>query len=259
MQRKTVLITGVSRRRGIGYSLAKRCLSLGMNVLIQHYVGHDERQPWGKDDISQVIKSLEQYKQDGAVFANQSVNFESDEAILSMESWMNEYGPIDYLVCNHAMSGHDGDIESLKPSWLDQHYQVNTKASMLLIQMFVRQFEPTRGLGKVLLFTSGQSLGPMSDEICYALSKGANSEITKSLAHHLAPKNITVNCINPGVTNTGYLDEPVQVQRLWIKDSFPFGRMSTPNDTANLVEFLLSDKGDWMTGQVFHSEGGFIR
>lgn len=105
--------------------------------------------------------------------------------------------------------------------------------------------------------TSGQSLGPMPNEISYALSKGALVEIVKSLAHDLANKNITVNAINPGVTNTGYLDE-YDLQD-WIDSNFPFGRLSMPQDTANLIAFLLSDRGSWITGQIINSEGGFIR
>ncbi|MBO1206136.1 SDR family oxidoreductase [Staphylococcus nepalensis] len=88
--------------------------------------------------------------------------------------------------------------------------------------------------------TSGQSLGSMPNEISYALSKGALFEIVKSLAHDLVIKNITVNAINTGVTNTGYLDG--YDLKAWIDSNFPFGRLSEPQDTANLMLSYFSIK-----------------
>jgi 3-oxoacyl-[acyl-carrier protein] reductase len=108
----------------------------------------------------------------------------------------------------------------------------------------------------VVLFTSGQQLGPMSGELAYATSKAALAGITLSLADTLADRGITVNAVNPGPTDTGYADPPVHEL---VARRFPGGRWGTPDDAARLVAWLCTDDGAWITGQVINSEGGFRR
>ena len=107
-----------------------------------------------------------------------------------------------------------------------------------------------------MLFTSGQHLGPMAGELPYAVSKGAIHQMTPTLADHLAGRGITVNCVNPGPTDTGWAEPMLQVE---VAELMPSGRWGTPTDAANLVAFLVSDEGGWITGQVIDSEGGFRR
>ena len=96
----------------------------------------------------------------------------------------------------------------------------------------------------------------MADEIPYAVSKGAIHQMTRSLADHLADRRITVNAINPGPTDTGWATPDLAEA---VARSMPFGRWGSPEDAANLVAFLVSDDGAWITGQVIDSEGGFRR
>jgi 3-oxoacyl-[acyl-carrier protein] reductase len=88
--------------------------------------------------------------------------------------------------------------------------------------------------------------------VAYAVSKGALAIATPTLADALADRGIRVNTINPGPTNTGYLDG-VGPARM------PAGRWGEPDDAARLVAWLCSDDGRWVTGQVIDSEGGFRR
>ena len=106
----------------------------------------------------------------------------------------------------------------------------------------------------MLLFTSGQYHGAMPDELPYIASKAALHELTGSLAAHLMPRGITVNCVNPGPNDTGYGDEDV-----WraVADRNPGGRGSTPQDAARLVGWLVSDQAEWVTGQTIASDGGW--
>ena len=108
----------------------------------------------------------------------------------------------------------------------------------------------------MVLFTSGQHLAAMADELPYAVSKGAIHQMTRSLADALADRRITVNCVNPGPTDTGWAGPELAEQ---VASSMPFGRWGAPADVANLVAFLVSDEGGWITGQVVDSEGGFRR
>ncbi len=105
-----------------------------------------------------------------------------------------------------------------------------------------------------MLFTSGQYHGAMPAELPYIASKAALRELTPSLAAHLMPQGITVNCINPGPNDTGYADAETIAA---VTARNPGRRWSTPADTARLVAWLASDEADWMTGQVIASDGGW--
>ena len=104
--------------------------------------------------------------------------------------------------------------------------------------------------------TSGQSHGPMPGEVAYASAKGALAQITPTIAAELGPRGITVNTVNPGPVDTGYLTD-----EMWsfTEPMFPFGRYGQPDDAARLLAWLVTDEAAWITGQVINSEGGFAR
>ena len=96
----------------------------------------------------------------------------------------------------------------------------------------------------------------MTGELAYAATKGAISAFTLSLSAELAPLGITVNAVNPGPTDTGWMNEEIKQELL---PKFPSGRIGIPEDAARLVAFLASEEAEWITGQVLNSEGGFLR
>ena len=106
----------------------------------------------------------------------------------------------------------------------------------------------------ITLFTSGQYLGPMTNEIAYCVSKEAIICLCKQTSYLLGDKNIRVNCINPGPNDTGYCfgEDHESVAKM-----FPSGHWGTPDDAADLVLFLHSSYAKWITGQIIASEGGF--
>jgi 3-oxoacyl-[acyl-carrier protein] reductase len=110
--------------------------------------------------------------------------------------------------------------------------------------------------GRVVNFSSGQHLGPMPDELAYAGSKGAIIAFSTSIAPSLARRGITINVVNPGPTDTGWMTPDL---RDAIADQIPMGRVGMPDDAARLVGWLASDEAQWITGQVINSEGGMIR
>lgn len=109
---------------------------------------------------------------------------------------------------------------------------------------------------KILDMTSGQALGPMTDELAYVATKGAISAFTLSLSAELAPLGITVNAINPGPTDTGWMTADIKNH---LTSKFLSGRIGLPEDAARLVSFLASEEAQWITGQIINSEGGFFR
>jgi 3-oxoacyl-[acyl-carrier protein] reductase len=167
-----------------------------------------------------------------------------------------ELGSPAILVNNAAYSLRDGFM-NLDAKTLDDHYAVNMRATFLLSVEFARRFRHSQNtMGRIINLTSGQALGPMLGELAYAATKGAISAFTLSLSAELAPLGITVNAVNPGPTDTGWMNEEIKQE---ILPKFPLGRIGLPEDAARLVAFLSSEEGQWITGQILNSEGGFIR
>ena len=101
--------------------------------------------------------------------------------------------------------------------------------------------------------TSGQGLGPMPDEIPYITTKGAIEALTTSLSVQLMKKGITVNAVDPGATDTGWIGPDLYAKI--VADS-PSGRVGEPPDAARLIQFLASGRASWITGQIIRSRGG---
>jgi 3-oxoacyl-[acyl-carrier protein] reductase len=245
---RTALITGVSRRAGIGFAIARRLIEDGVTVFVHHYVPHDRDRRWGADHMP-VVLSLLGSPPDAAF----DLAVPGAPAGL-MEVAVEALGHVDILICNHASSGPDGALSEVTDEMLDHHYAVNTRASLMLVQAFAAQHDGRPG-GRVVLMTSGQNLGPMRGEIAYAASKGALAAITATLSDTLIDRGITVNCVNPGPVDTGW---PTPELRAAVGERMPLG-WAHPDDPARLIAWLVSEEGRWMTGQVLNSEGGFRR
>jgi len=113
-----------------------------------------------------------------------------------------------------------------------------------------------RRRGSIVFLTSGQGLGPLPGEIAYAAAKAAIAGVTLTISEELIDAGITVNTVNPGPVDTGYLTEEI---RQATAAMFPQGRWGEPDDAARLITWLLTDEARWITGQVISSEGGFAR
>ena len=159
------------------------------------------------------------------------------------------------VLINNATYSTQTDIETLSESELDKHYLVNLRATTMLTVEFIKRFQGAKN-GRIINLTSGQSLGAMSTEIAYAITKGAIETLTTTLAREAALKGITINAVNPGLTDSGWLSDSEKIK--W-QQHFPMGRVGIPLDIAKLITFLSSAEAEWITGQIIHSEGGFIR
>jgi 3-oxoacyl-[acyl-carrier protein] reductase len=260
LEGRTALVTGVSRRRGIGFAIARRLLRDGASVAIQHWAPHDAEQEWGGDDITAVVSELRGELVQGAQLIDVSADFAVDGTPEQLVSDVAErLGHLDILVCNQAMSGHDGALADIDVDDLELHWRVNARATLLMTKAYAAQHDGRPG-GRVVWMTSGQQQGPMADEIAYATSKAALAGVTASVAAGLVRRGIVLNTVNPGPVNTGYLDEGVfhTAERLAeIRERFPLGRFGEPDDPARLIAWLVSDEAQWVVGQVINTEGGF--
>ena len=107
--------------------------------------------------------------------------------------------------------------------------------------------------GRIINLSSGQSVGPMPGELAYVATKGAVEAFTLSLSAEVGRWGITVNAVDPGITDTGWIS--VELKEKCSAES-PMGRVGTPKDAARLIRFLASEDAGWITGQVIHSRGG---
>jgi 3-oxoacyl-[acyl-carrier protein] reductase len=246
------LVTGAGRRIGIGVAVARRLAADGAAVMLHSWAAHDAEQPWGGDPGGPEAVVAE-IRAAGGRAAHLSADLADPDAPARLVArTTSAFGHLDVLVANHARSGAQ-TLEQLTAAELDRCHAVNTRGSLLLTQAFAAQHDGRPG-GRVLLFTSGQYHGAMPDELPYVASKGALHQLTRSLAAHLMPRGITVNCVDPGPNDTGYADDAT---RAAVAAANPGRRWGTPADTARLVGWLVGDEAGWVTGQVVASDGGW--
>ncbi len=247
---RVVLVTGASRRIGIGAAIARRVARDGGALLLHGWEQHDAEQPWGADAGGRQALAQELTAR-GAQVRSVSADLADPLAPERLVQTAHEtFGRLDAVVANHARSSGQS-LAELTAAELDLSYAVNVRATLLLVQQWAAR---QAGPGRVVLFTSGQHHGAMPQELPYVATKGALQQLTASLAVPLIRRGITVNCIDPGPTDTGYADE---AGRRAVAQASPAGRWGRPEETARLVGWLLSDEAAWVTGQTIASDGGW--
>jgi len=250
---KVAIITGVSRRDGIGFGIAQHLASLGVNLFLHSYTPYDKMMEVDLEpnELELILEELGEYP----VSVEQlEADFERDDSPGKLFGQARKrFGAVDILIINHTYDTLK-TLDELDSEEIDRHLLVNVRTPLLLIQEFAQHFDRSEG-GRIIFLTSGGHLGPMPHP-AYVASKGALHHLTLSLSDILADKGITVNAVNPGPTLTYQPDEEINQAVL---NRMPTGRWGTPDDAARLISWLVSEEADWVTGQVIDSEGGFRR
>ncbi|CDQ38462.1 MULTISPECIES: SDR family oxidoreductase [Virgibacillus] len=241
------IVTGVSHGNGIGAAICRQLAAAGSSIFFTHF----------RAEASWPTFFQEEIRRRGVECNYLGIDLSHTQAHREiMTTAVDQMGVPTILVNNAAHSTRDG-YQILDAEIIDKHYQVNMRHTMLLSAAFARQLEQTNvDHGRIIHLTSGQAQGPMVNELAYGATKGAISAFTLSLSAELAPLGITVNAVNPGPTDTGWMTEELKQE---LHPKFLSGRIGEPDDAAKLVSFLASDQAGWITGQVIHSEGGFLR
>jgi 3-oxoacyl-[acyl-carrier protein] reductase len=255
---RIAVVTGASRKIGIGAAIARTLAAAGADVFLTYFLPYDADQPWGSrpQEVEELLAQLHAlgvraYGMEAnlAQPATPARVFDAVEGLLGQAS----------ILVNNATHSENGDIAQLDAAQLDRHYAVNVRSMALLCKEFVRRWssagEGNRGdhSGRIINMSSGQGVTPMPGELAYIATKGAVEAFTTSLAAGVARQGITVNAIDPGPVDTGWMDAELKAR---LTAQAPLGRVGMPQDIANLICFLASAEADWITGQVLHARGG---
>ena len=256
MTNKIALVTGASRKIGIGAAIAYELAAHNnIDVFISYFQPYDYESGLAGDaeEPQHLVKNLKKMGRNAAALEIDLSNAKAPQQLFDhIEA---NFGFVSILVNNATYSMGDG-IENLTAEILDKHYAVNIRATALLCAEFVKRYKknlsPAKN-GRIINLSSGQSLGPMPGELAYAATKGAVEAFTVSLSAAVAHLGITVNAVDPGITDTGWI--PPDLKAKWHTEA-PLGRVGEPEDAARLIRFLASEDARWITGQIIHSRGG---
>jgi 3-oxoacyl-[acyl-carrier protein] reductase len=247
--RPVALITGVGRTAGIGAGIAVQLATSGWDIAFTYWTAYDTRMTWGADaGATDAIESILTGHGAAAVAIEADLTDTSVPARIFDET-EERLGPVTALVVCHCESVASGLLDTTIESF-DRHFAVNTRATWLLIREFGQRFRGSPGTGRIISLTSDHTVGNLP----YGASKGAADRITLAAAHELAHLGISANVVNPGPVDTGWMTD--EIRESGIRQT-PLGRLGTPQDTAQLVDFLCSPRGQWINGQLLMSNGGF--
>ena len=253
-ERKIAIVTGASRLQGIGASICLALACKGIDVFFTYWSDYDREMPWGiNSNEPQLLQN--QIIEYGVRCEKLEIDLADALAPAKLLDVVEEILGKPHILINNATYSVDVGHDALTAEVIDKHYEVNIRGTMLLSAAFANRFSYSSG-GRIINLTSGQSLGPMVGNIAYATTKGAINTFTLTLSAEVASKGITVNAVNPGPTDTGWMTDEIKET---ILSKSPTGRIGMPQYTAKLITFLASDEADWITGQIIHSEGGFQR
>ena len=246
------VVTGVGRRRSIGASLAIGLAQDGWDLALNYWRPYDDRLGYERsaDDPEAVADACRAFGVRVELVPGDLSDPDVPAALLAAARAL---GPVTGLVMSHCESVDSSILTTEVPAW-DRHFAVNARATWLLIKAFAEQLPASAAPGTV----GGRIVALTSDHTAhnlpYGASKGALDRIVVAAAVELADRGVRANVINPGPIDTGWMDDAV---RAWATAATPAGRLGTPHDTANLVRFLFSEPGSWITGQLLNSNGGF--
>ncbi len=240
---RTVVITGASR--GIGAAIALKFAELGYNIVINYNNSYD--------DAMQVLKKVQEFG--SLAIAVKADVSKYDEAKKLVYKVCEQFGRVDILVNNAGIAEQKLFTMITESEWKHM-FDVNVN-SMFNCCKFVVPVMIKNHSGKIINISSVWGLKGASCEVHYSASKAAVIGFTKALSKELGPSGITVNCVAPGVIDTGmnsHLNSN-DIKNL-IKET-PLDRIGTPEDVAGAVAYFGGKDSDFVTGQVLEVGGGF--
>ena len=164
---------------------------------------------------------------------------------------LEQFGKVDILVNNAATDDENGNdtIETVTREVIDNTFAVNVRGSLLMTREFIQHH---KNYGRVINLST-DSAQVFAGQITYGASKATLEALTRSIAMEVGKYGITVNCVAPGPTQTGWIDADLEKAVIPL---IPMGTLIQPEDIANTILFLASEQAKMITGQVIKVSGG---
>lgn len=233
------IVTGASR--GIGAAIAKKLANDGYTVVI-NYAGNESK-------AQEVLDSI---NGNGMIYKANVASYAECEAMVN--AVYEKYGQIDVLVNNAGITKDNLMLRMTPEDFMDV---INTNlASTFYMCKLVSKLMMKKKSGKIINMASVVGLHGNAGQANYAASKGGVIAMTKSLAKELAARNITVNAIAPGFIETDMTNVLSDNVKEAILNTIPLHKMGNVDDIANMVSYLASDMGSYITGQIISIDGG---
>jgi len=240
---KVALVTGASR--GIGASIAVELAK--NNILVIGTATSDK----GVGAIEENFK-LNDLKGIGLV-----LDVNDNKSIESLIKYVEEnYGNISVLV-NNAGITKDTLLMKMKDEDWDEVMNTNLKSVFKLSQSVIRKMIKNK-YGRIINISSVVGHSGNAGQTNYTAAKAGMSGFTKSLAQEVGSRGITVNCVAPGFIDTEMTRSLPEEYKNQLISKIPLGKLGNPNDIANAVAFLASDKASYITGETLHINGGML-
>ncbi|ANF95531.1 SDR family oxidoreductase [Paenibacillus bovis] len=243
LHHKVAIVTGSSR--GIGRMIALQLGAMGARVIV-NYANSPAK---AEQVVQQIIEA------GGEAAAVQADLSHIDGVNSLFDRTLERWGQLDILVNNAGVNIYK-PLGEVTEEDFDLQFNLNVKGTFFACQQAMKHMNE---YGRIINFSTsvvGQMFPTYS---VYAGTKGAVEQFTRQLAKEVAVKQITINAIAPGPVNTELFNEGKTGQQIEaLRKSAALGRIGEPEDIANVIEFLVSGKSQWITGQTIRVNGGFI-
>ncbi|PNS11128.1 3-ketoacyl-ACP reductase [Mixta theicola] len=234
------LVTGGSG--GIGSEIARRLALSGMAVVFTYATAEKEA-----ENIVSAIRDS-----GGEVYAVRADISKPDDIKALFRFVQKQYGQLDYLINNAGVIA-PGPISAVTSALYDKVFDVNVRGAFFVLQEAANLL---RNNGRIINISSTMVDVPIAGSALYAASKAALELFSQVLAKEIGSREITVNSLRLGATIPGMFAKAPPERQATFAAASPFKRLGTPKDVAEVVAFLLSEAGSWITGQTITVDGG---